>query len=551
MKKILNFFAIAVCLVIPMLSVFSTITPASAGLVTTALITDTSIQGNKVPTDIFRGVSSSDDVTVSDGELRFGYQSTKTANTTKFMLRARINVSDYAELFASFSAKVIPSEIPSNGRFVVAFGLPSYSATIGNVDTLEIAIISVSGGYKLSVDELTVKDTRNNLATSSFLTLNGGAFILGVSIEMDGGIIVKTNDEIACQTAIGSAPAGYFAMGYTGAKCKVALDDISLTVYDYDAPQNVELTGETVETFENGEYNSNVWYSRAKAGRKSPSYLHAEDVLMKDGSTNGVLRFNNVGEAYFTTKFKYSNFDLTFDLLDVGAPEYDDKGNLVNTATSVFEILLGVQDFRETVGVSMSPQAGRYRIRFGDNVDYTKVSNTVSIRQGNPLLSQYNFPDTCNPFDPDLTDDRVANVRVLSQDTKLKVWIKYEDQNWQNEPFIEYNFDSTPIGYIRFGTYGDGGDQGGSFSIDNIKLLNTDKADVKDTTTVDFKTNLVEFGNDYEYVDNDDPSDLLGNSLANDKKYNKFNPVTLPLALGVLGGCIVISIGLLIWRKFR
>ncbi len=548
MKLTVRFLAIFLCLMIlPSISVLFLAKTANAGVVSREVIGESAVQESKLDGGIFRSPNTSDDIVVENGILKFGYNDAKTETEAKLLPRAKINANDYADIFADFSIKITPDEIPTNGRFVVVFGLESHSSAIGSSDSLEIAIVS-DGGYKCSLDYFTANNIKSNLALST-LSLINGAVTLDVRVEMNGEISVKANDVEVCTGKIDQAPEGYMAIGYVGAKCKVKVADISLIVYSYDSPENVELTDQTIEKFENGEYNANMWYSRAKFGRKSPSYLHAEEREMKNGTTNGVLRFNYVGEAHFTTKFKYSNFDLTFDLLDVRAPEYDADGNLIDTATASIEVLLGVRDYTESLGLSMSAASGRYRIRFADSVDYTKISDTVTIRQGNPLLASYNVPNDCNPCDPVLTDGRVTNIRVVSEDMMLKVWMKYEDQQWSVDPFIEYKVNGTPLGYIRIGTYGDGGDAGGSFSIDNIKLLNLDKESLKKTTTVDFETNLFEFGDDYAYVDTDDSSDLLGNRLTAGATYNKINPLVLYLSIGIVGVGIVVAMGLFIWRK--
>jgi hypothetical protein len=320
---------------------------------------------------------------------------------------------------------------------------------------------------------------------------------------------------------LGEIPEGYVALGYVGGECRVNVGGLAVTSYDYETPENVELTGDTVETFSNGEYNANVWYSEGKVGAFSPSYLHAEQRSEED--EDGVLRFCNIGQAHITSRFQYSNFDLQFQLMDVGAPERDEEGNLTKPASSAFEIVLGVTSVKEDVG-SIGHNT-RYHIRMGGCVrvaDYGKVSNELHLMRGNNFVKEGKMPENCNPYDPVLTAGRRTDVRVKIVDGLMQVWLKYEDtEAFSETPAIEYDFGSTPVGFLRFCTYGstainpDGLNKTmpGNFAIDNISVLNLDNAEVKQTTTVEFKTNKYEFGEDYKYVDPDDDKDLLSNRL--------------------------------------
>jgi hypothetical protein len=142
--------------------------------------------------------------------------------------------------------------------------------------------------------------------------------------------------------------------------------------------------------------------------------------------------------------------------------------------------------------------------------------------RGNNFVKEGKMPENCNPYDPVLTAGRRTDVRVKIVDGLMQVWLKYEDtEAFSETPAIEYDFGSTPVGFLRFCTYGstainpDGLDKTmpGNFAIDNISVLNLDNAEVKQTTTVEFKTNKYEFGEDYVYVDPDNDKDLLSNRL--------------------------------------
>ena len=524
---------------------------ASAGITSNIVLESAGLAGTLSPgMFVFDG---DDDVSAtSDNVISFGSQN--TVSETQLMLRSKLNMysGDGAVSFVDMDLSADLINIPQGAAFVTSFGLSSTRSDIGETGTLEIY---VENGGKAGV-ALVKESGREIIGTPKAID---SALKLSVNISVEKTVSVYNDDEILFDSlAIDRIPEGYFAMGYRGGNCIVNVTDVSLKTYSYETPANVNITGDLKETFDNDEYNMNFWESRSSIGATAPSYL------MPD---NGVLRFNNVEKAYFASKYKYSNFELNFDMLDVGYYKVDEDGNVVSVASDCLSVYFGTAAYDEDVYNTMT--SGNYGVRIGGWIngqhDSTQTSSQIvfSGTQVNKNTGfKVNWMDDCNPYDHEKTGDRRTNIKIRIEDLTFKMWLKYEDESWNEDengipaitPIFSESLRFTPNGHIRFCTYGNNTLSSGgitdtlipNFSLDNIEVINLDK-DANLIQGIGFKSNKYDIGSDYEYTDKSDSSDLLGNRIGKQESKSGCGAdissavMLLPVAFAAAGCFIVIG----------
>ncbi|MBQ8291845.1 MAG: hypothetical protein IJX88_05010 [Clostridia bacterium] len=413
------------------------------------------------------------------------------------------------------------SSIASGAKFSYSFGVQSMFGSIDEEYTLEIKFEDKDGNLCLGVVDHRPSGAVTLVESTPFAGLSYESDItLTGNISTGKKLDLYLGDTIVCEDAVlEELPIGYFALGQKGGKNAVTITELNVDSYDYTSPKN---TGDYFEKFDNNEYNSNIWYSNAWIGALSPS-----GVFVKDG----VLRFENTGRAHFTTRYLYSNFELTFDWLDfLNEPEYADDGTLIRGCSTGLNVWFGVPSIKQEISETIKLTSTAFAIGgYGDGADntvYAKKNYSVSNKPwGTAAGTPVKVPMAntgVDPWDAELTAGRTINVKVLMKDMKLQAWVKYEDQEEFGDPVVEFTYNETPTGYVRIGMYASGSlaEDGlgktamGNFSIDNVSIKNMDAENVKQIVSVDFKSNVVAPPVDFEYTDRDDPADLLGNKLA-------------------------------------
>ncbi len=519
MKRIISIFTLifvlafsSVCM-LPILNV-------NAGVSSNTILSGTHFSDNTLSTAAFVKLSGSD-VKAENGKIVFGSDDTNTVTAAQLTVKSGIFAVDYTTKLAEMDAVINFEDLKQGSDFLFAFALDERNSSFGEVGSLETVFHKDGGNYYISVLKVKGQNENEYFIKNSPITLKANNKAeLKVSLYTNNKIYVSVNGTVCADNIdIGFLPEGFFAFGFRNAKSLVRIEDVELKSYYYSNPENVNVVGDLTEQFNNGEYNANLWYSESAVSAIAPCYLHVEE---------GVLRFNNTGYAHFTSRYKYSNFQLDFDLLDVAYPQFNDKGVLTVPASDTFEIHFGTESATTSPAISCKG----FRLRFGGifgTRDYSVVSNELMVTNYNTILKRTVMPATCNPFDGALTNGRRTNIRVVVEDMILKVWMKYEDSEWNldtngnitDAPVLEYEFISTPLGCVRFATMGLKtmnvdlkGTGVGNLSIDNVSLKNLDNEDAKRVIQgIAFKSNIYDLGDDYEYTNSDDPDDILANRL--------------------------------------
>lgn len=507
-----------IALIVVLLLTFSAFSPfkVDAGASVSGRVDSNSFSENVINSGAWR---VNGNVKAVDGKIVFDNGCSADALlVSKSIIR---NNSSYGlDEFARISTTLKINSIASGARFSYVFGFNSIRSEMGANNTLELVFKDSNGSLSVGL----VKYVNGSAVTiEEAKVVDGIAY--GTEFSLSGTIYYSKKFNLSIGSTaiyngadIGFVPEGYFAMGQNGGKNEVYVSKVDIDSFTYETPTN---GGDITETFDNGCYNANAWYSETDMGAFTPCSLSVQ---------NGVLRFENAGSAHITSRYKYSNFELSFDFLDYqNEAVYDSKGNLLKGFSSGIGVYFGVPEIKTIMSEAIRFYSYAFNIGGYDSDEDTTVYKTKSVsilEKPWTWKTVKTLPSIgVDPWDKELSDGRTINVKVQVVDMKLTAYMKYADQEW-GDPVCEYVFSETPTGYVRIGVYNSPGlsEYGAeysavaNYSIDNISLKNLDKENMKKTTTIEFKTNVKESVKDFEYTNQDDASDLLSNKLAEGSK---------------------------------
>lgn len=408
MKKLLQKIAPA-CIALA-LCALPAVTVANAGKSDVNVADKASITGqlDKGKWRIAGNVKSENDAVVFDGDCSEDARIT-TRSVFKDNKRLKVGVCKFDEESGAKTDIVAPVEYPSLD-FDSSFTLNASLVTDGYM-TVTIAPAGVSAPYVLC-DDATVGNTDHSVS---------GRVCIG-------------------QTAV----------------CEATISAVKIKSYDYtNAATPIELT----ESFDKDEYNGNAFYTRSDPndGTNLSGGVKVE---------NGALTFTG-RPCFISSVYSYSNFEMTFDLIDVTRKTVTDaNGNVVKEKASGW------------LGFSLEASTGRGSF---DNHARTNVLYTMEVEgKINRLYNQLNrtkmqeYPSTYKTVEMDILSEKnegkVYNYKVSMQDGVFSVWYKLSDsKTYPAEPLFSNDLGYTPYGSIAIMAYGYCG-----YTFDNIKIVNKD-----------------------------------------------------------------------------
>lgn len=262
---------------------------------------------------------------------------TSTADT-RFIAKDVSKVDSAVKEITSVDMKMRLTALPNGQKFILAFGLPSleaYPEQMGNVEM----IFSNEGGLKLGIVAYTENGAETVSATRSCGISMNKEFSVDAVITSDSVLIVKVNGSKVCQQKLPVSGEGRFGVLQTGS-CGAEISELTHVCSYYETPENTNIS----EDFENGDFNVNTLYSTSKGNGLYPSAIKVDEY---NGSK--VLRFQNTGWAYLATKYKYSNFELSFDIPYFSRETvYDDNGVLIGKPCDMVGISWGSEQTEPT-----------------------------------------------------------------------------------------------------------------------------------------------------------------------------------------------------------
>lgn len=392
-------------------------------------------------------------------------------------------------LEATYKVKI--DNINEGARLVFAFGLSRLSSAFGSDGSGEVYFVWEAGAYKIGVSSFDDGGEKQIVSPRTVNGLTGGkSFVLSVSVEKsafivsvqpDGGASVPVCDASVAGNEIGAE--GYVGIGQIG-KCSAEISSVNITSYEY-LNASTPASDISSESFEGGAYNGNVWYSFAQRGQTGGGVFVEDERLVFRGLTNG---------GYFGTKYQYSNFVLTFDLVHVQrTTETDENGELLyrKENNGWFGVSLGQPAYNERnfniateCMFTLHPDASVKRYTDGSVADSSNLQMKGMV-----------------DFWKESYEGEIFNFRFEAKDGVFRLSCRRGNTGSYIE-LMSYSTDSTPYGYVRILAYGVS-----NVIFDNVEIENTDTNG--DLLVTGYKANGLEGAEDYVYTDTWSDKDLL------------------------------------------
>lgn len=552
MKKSLRSFVFGIALVFAIAFGFSVLEPigVSAGSSQVYIASESSLGEYGINTGDFivdGGVYGVDHKAIFDSD--------ECVDGAKLIAKGKVNnmMSYGIDLLFDSSSNVLINALPFGAKISFLFGLNSLSHGSEKKDSFEMALSrdSETGRIALVLNQYladgAATEINKMLLTEESVRL-GKEFSLKTKVDTDNCLTLS----VGATKVVENYPLSVDATGYIGvisyaneeSVCAdFTLTDMSIFAYKYELAETIDCS----ENFDNGEYNTNYFYSKSTAGAMSPSALFVKD---------GALCFQNTGDAFISTQYTYSNFELSFDLLDLSrTAEYDEDGNLVNVISNWFGIGFGVDTVTKTASECVRTEnwlhlEGIPMDQGGKPVDHTEywtAPRYVLYSDFTPLdvVSMADF----NVWNPSFSG-KTINVKFSVTDGLVELFMKTaEAENYTL--CYSYDIGYSKTGYVRIFTYGEANipDEGishvtvGNFTIDNLVVKNTDfEYEKKLLDDPGYKTNVTEKTPDFDYVTKTDDGDLLSNKIENGKNNGCSGSLTASCGLVSVIGLLVLAI---------
>ena len=433
-------------LAVALLSVFTLSPMKSEAGVGESVLDSSSLEGSNWS-------NPEEDVVVNEGILTFPNESTEY---TRFISKMSAQVDETFSDLVKMSADVKFNQLPGGKSFILAFGLSGIEALPGEANNVEVAFTNNSG---IKVGITAYDEDGNAVSVASPKSCGMSVKKSGaVKIELttDSQIKVSVNGNTVVSGKLPVSGEGRVGFMQTG-ECGVEVSNLEVTHYVYDRPENANI----YEDFEQGAMDVSVLTARAL----DVYGLSPRGQAVEEHNNSQVLRFQNTGVAYVGTLYKYSNFEMSFDvpLIEVET-EYHEDGRLKKPGQSEFAVAFGgEQSDWDIAGWSSASEA----IVFDTNSAYS-FNNAETFKYE---YAQEYFTKNNGGF----------SVKISVVDGYVTIGMKWMDEA-EYQKVLSYKLTGgTPNGYIHIWST-----SVGQFAIDNLKIENLD--DSPNTIKTEFKS---------------------------------------------------------------
>ena len=461
-----------------------------------------------------------DGVSAEDGVARF---SGDGAENARLLYRTAAVADSDTDVYRI--ATTVRINALTGGSFGIGFGFRRSRYRLGDEGTRYFYFREEGGAIKAGLC-VWGETGRRSEALIPLVSVSGDELDVELTAKGDGSVEISVNGGEVYAGSPGGEPGGYFAFCAEGAP---VADVCSARVTNdyYDRPENVNVA----DDFEDGSVNASVW----NISNKAP--------YMKGiAETGGQLRFIENQGGVVTTKYRYSNFAMRFEIADVKhTVETREDGTLLSPVSSWIGLFCGLSadDYSACVNADyiVSNMQG-YFLSFTSGPDkegYAQKSTTalfgaIGGRKSYALPARYHIWDEARQGDS-------LEVSLTSQDGLFNLDIRWKgESDWYHVFTEQYK---TATGYISMTFYGStaGSTVRGNGAFDNVNITNRDY--LGNVVGVDETSNNLENPGDYGYHDSKSPAQLIADGTDFDGKSSGCGAVRL--GGGILAAALILA----------
>ena len=447
--------------------------------------------------------SPNEDVLLVEQKIAFSKDSEED---TKLISRPSLSIQQNYDEAVVLEGDVKFDALPSGESFVIGLGLQKIDTSIGDDDNVEITFTNDNGIKIGAYSQKEGEKTTIFEATSCGMSVGSKARVR-IVISGDKTLSVSVQGRKIGAGKLSVSGEGRVGFLQTG-NCALEISGLKIISYNYERPENTNVA----EDFEKGIDISKL--DLVNTSEVGGSEWYPNRLAVEEYEGNQVLMFSNVAGYYFTTKYPYSNFEMTFDVPYI---EYDKE---TKGANSSFGIYYGCPD--NANGLWAEIESIDLFLFKQDGTISSEKQKAFEIKE-----TAYSIWETCKPF----------SVRVSVVDGNVEVGMK-----WMNEDKFKtvasYTLEQgSPTGYIRFGVPS----QYMKMAVDNVKITNLD--DTPSLIETKYENGIVTF-EDAEY----EPFERVYKDASEDTdgKANQFSwyliiPTAALVGVMIVGVCAGIS----------
>jgi len=425
------------------------------------------------------------DAYAATGNITFPAQSNRSSrliNKTRLFNLAYLGY----DLGIEFSAKLNITDLPEGKRFGFATGLAFPDEYIQTSNTSFFYLTRTGSKLYFGISSYGAQGAEEVivLPTQTVASLST-QFDIAVSVNTSGDISARVDEMQVFEVQDKQIYFdGYFAIGQD-AGCQAVLSSIEINACTYHTPENYNA----LETFDNGTFNANVWYSESAAVSEKTAFLAPVD---------GVLRFKNVASGFISTRTTYSNAELCFDICNLKTDTvFDENNNISESFSAGFSIIFGSNTFRKVdsaamVDIQIKPMPVNFL--------YSQPHVLIEVYQNGTLMSTAESVDIAALW----SDSNVLSFRAFINDGEFSLQTRKDIDIFYSD-VITLEIPGMRAGYIQLAALGTDAFYA-NFDIDNLSISNFDYGG---------KASVAPYINnfwpdaDYEYINSWDDNDLL------------------------------------------
>ena len=392
-----------------------------------------------------------------------------------------------------------------DNMFGFVFGLAYSGASVQSKNSAFVYFTEVEGELYLGLNKYNNSAIPESCISpisieDKMVTDREGLFRLGVIVDDKGGIKILIDDNLLVEKADANLSFdGYIGIGQTQQNLW-QVDNFIVTGTSNHVPSTTDVS----ESFYDDKFNSNAIYTYAYVNYEDDCHLKP---------INERLEFKNISTAYLTTLYKYSNYELTFDITDIQrTAEYDSDFTVLKPVSNKISISLYSDDPKVLTNKGLTLEI---RPEDWSNTTEAKSTKVVLLKDGVELYSK-TMEEDFHLWDKDFAGT-IFNVKIVMTDGVLSMNLKQSDRVGYTE-VVSYDFGNAGQGHVKIFATGTSKAMAVksnlaeaivcNFTIDNFSIINNDYSKGSDIY-VDYQSSKILPSKDYDYVDTWDKNDLL------------------------------------------